>query len=95
MTRQLSLPLVLVEGFLSSTSQFFWGKFEDHLNRGSVRRRIIFARYATRLQQFLSSKALDVALALSVRFMIEHASFTMLSKADQVCLPIKLSRAFL
>ncbi|KZT36598.1 alpha/beta-hydrolase [Sistotremastrum suecicum HHB10207 ss-3] len=43
MTRQLSLPLVLVEGFLSSTSQFFWGKFEDHLNRGSVRRRIIFA----------------------------------------------------
>lgn len=25
-------PLVIVEGFLSSTAPFLWGHFEDHLN---------------------------------------------------------------
>ncbi|KAF8310029.1 alpha/beta-hydrolase [Clavulina sp. PMI_390] len=42
-------PLVIVEGFLSSTAPFLWGKFEDHLNAQREelglqgRRRVIFA----------------------------------------------------
>jgi len=48
-----SPPLVLVEGFLSATSSFFWGKFEQYLNQDlslletiaavSKSRRVVFA----------------------------------------------------
>lgn len=30
-------PLVIVEGFLSSTAPFLWGRFEDHLNAQRAR----------------------------------------------------------
>ena len=42
------VPLVIVEGFLSSTAPFLWGRFEDHLNAQRVklrrpgRRKVIF-----------------------------------------------------
>ena len=41
-------PLVIVEGFLSSTAPSLWGRFEDHLNAqsaklgGADRRTVIF-----------------------------------------------------
>ncbi|KAF8330408.1 uncharacterized protein EI90DRAFT_3060651 [Cantharellus anzutake] len=47
---QSTAPLVLVEGFMSYTSEYFWGDFETHLNAhrariGSKKRRhIMFAR---------------------------------------------------
>ena len=44
-----SIPLVIVEGFMSSAGALVWGNFEQHLNhdcesRGELRRRTIFAR---------------------------------------------------
>jgi hypothetical protein len=42
-------PLVVVEGFLSSTGDLVWGNFARHLNDGgdakSARRRTIFVRW--------------------------------------------------
>ena len=39
-------PLVIVEGFLSSTSTLLWGDFQAHLNaRSETKRPVIFASY--------------------------------------------------
>lgn len=52
MTLTHPVPLVIVEGFLSSTGALIWGNFEQHSNyacqtNGERDRRTIFARYDT------------------------------------------------
>lgn len=42
------IPLVIVQGFLSSAGAFLWGNFENYLNQdlpGGIRRRTIFVRF--------------------------------------------------